>query len=111
MEMPNLNFDMDIPSLRQAIGLTYIEAKVLQLLMQEETATHQQLLEINSRIRQIMYSLRNKLKSQGVSIINDRDIGYSLSLKYKLRIKNLIEGELIDEIKRAHKISERLANE
>jgi hypothetical protein len=58
-----------------------------------------------------MYSLRNKLKAQGINIVNDRDIGYSIPLKYKLRSKNLIEGELIEELNKAHEISERLANE
>ena len=58
-----------------------------------------------------MYSLRNKLKTKGINIVNDRDIGYSIPLKYKLRIKNLVEGELIEELDRANEISERLAHE
>ena len=111
MDMPAFNFDVDIPSLREAIGLTHTEARVLLMLLQEEIATHEQLVVINSRVRQLMYSLRNKLKTQGINIVNDRDIGYSIPLKYKLRIKNMIEGELIEELNKAHIISERLANE
>ena len=111
MDMPTFNFDVDIPSLREAVGLTHTEAKVLLMLLQEEIATHEQLIVVNSRVRQLMYSLRSKLKAQGINIVNDRDIGYSIPLKYKLRIKNLVEGELVDELNKAHEISERLANE
>jgi cytidylate kinase len=111
MEMPAFNFDVDIPSLREAVGLTHTEAKVLLMLMQEEIATHEQLVVVNSRVRQLMYSLRNKLRAQGINIVNDRDIGYSIPLKYKLRIKNLIEGELVDELNKASEISERLSHE
>jgi hypothetical protein len=107
MDMPAFNFDVDIPSLREAIGLTHTEAKVLLMLLQEEIATHEQLVVVNARVRQLMYSLRNKLKARGITIVNDRDIGYSIPLKYKLRIKNLIEGELIDELNKAQEISER----
>ena len=108
MDMPTFNFDVDIPSLREAVGLTHTEAKVLLMLLQEEIATHEQLVVVNSRVRQLMYSLRSKLKAQGITIVNDRDIGYSIPLKYKLRIKNLIEGELLEEIKKAHDISEQM---
>lgn len=111
MNIPAFNFDVDIPSLREAVGLTHTEARVLLILLQEEIATHEQLLVINSRVRQLMYSLRNKLKTKGINIVNDRDIGYSIPLKYKLRIKNLVEGELIEELDRANEISERLAHE
>jgi hypothetical protein len=111
MQMPEFNFDVDIPSLREAIGLTHTEARVLLMLMQEEIATHEQLVVINSRVRQLMYSLRNKLRSQSINIVNDRDIGYSIPLKYKLRIKNLIEGELVEEMNKAREISERLPHE
>jgi hypothetical protein len=108
MDMPAFNFDVDIPSLREAVGLTHTEARVLLMLLQEEIATHEQLVVVNSRVRQLMYSLRNKLKAQGITIVNDRDIGYSIPLKYKLRIKNLIEGELLEEIKRSNDISEQM---
>lgn len=111
MNMPEFNFDVDIPSLREALGLTHTEAKMLLILMQEEIATHNQLNEINSRVRQLMYSIRNKLKSKDIHIVNDRDIGYSISLKYKLRIKNIIEGEIADEINRANQIYERTAHD
>jgi hypothetical protein len=106
--MPSFNFDVDIPSLREAIGLTHTEAKVLSMLMQEEIATHDQLSEINTRVRQVMYSLRNKLKTQGINITSERDIGYSIPLKYKLRIMNIVESDIICEIAKANKIAEKL---
>lgn len=111
MNIPEFNFDVDIPSLREAIGLTHTEAKVLLILMQEEIATHEQLMIVNYRVRQLMYSLRSKLKIQGINIVNDRDIGYSIPLKYKLRIMNIIEGEIAEEIEKANEISERLSHE
>ena len=51
MNIPAFNFDVDIPSLREAVGLTHTEARVLLILLQEEIATHEQLLVINSRVR------------------------------------------------------------
>ena len=111
MDMPTFNFDVDIPSLREAIGLTHTEAKVLLMLLQEEIATHEQLIVVNSRVRQLMYSLRNKLKTQGINIVNDRDIGYSIPLKYKLRIKNMIESGIADEVTKSYWIAERLSSE
>lgn len=110
MDMPVFNFDVDIPSLREAVGLTHAEAKVLLMLMQEEIATYDQLVVVNTRVRQLMYSLRSKLKKQGITIVNDRDIGYSIPLRFKLRIKNLIEGELLEELNKAHEISEKLSD-
>jgi hypothetical protein len=110
MNIPTFNFDIDLPSLREAIGLTHTEARVLLMLMQEEIATYEQLIVVNTRVRQLMYSLRNKLKIQGINIVNDRDIGYSIPLKSKLRIRNLVEGELVEELNRAKEISERLNN-
>ena len=93
-------FDIDIPSLRAATGVSYTEAKMLQLLMKEEIATHQKLLEAGlvTRTRQLMWALRNKLDNLGITIVNDFDIGYSIPLKYKLRLKNIITGEIEDEL-------------
>lgn len=110
MNIPAFNFDVDIPSLREAMGLTYTEAKVLMVLMQEEIATHEQLVVINSRIRQLMYSLRNKLKAKEIHIVNDRDIGYSIPLRYKLRIKNILENDIADELEKANVLSLRLGD-
>ena len=109
--MQEFNFDVDIPSLRDAVVLTHTEAKVLLMLLQEEINTYDHFVVINSRVRQLMYSLRNKLKAHGINIVNDRDIGYSIPLRYKLRIKNMIDEELLDEIRMAKDISERLTNE
>ena len=106
MDTLQTRFDVDLPSLRAELGLTQIEAKLLQLLMQEETATYSQLYDICARLRQLIYTIRNKLSKYGITIINDRDLGYSLPLKHKLRIKNIIDGELAEEVETTQKILE-----
>jgi hypothetical protein len=103
-------FEIDLPSLRYTMGLTHTEARVVQLLMQEETATHEQLILMNTRVRQLMYSIRGKLKRYNLTIISDREIGYSLPLKDKLRIKNLIDGAIVNEMYKANKIEAQVAS-
>jgi hypothetical protein len=90
----NEDFKVDLPSLRVSYGLTHIEAKMLQLLMQEEIATHTQLLETNSRVRQLMYTLRSKLTKFDITIISDRDVGYSIPLPDKIKIRTTIEDKI-----------------
>lgn len=94
------DFEFDIPSLRAATGVSYVEARILQLLMREEIATHEQLNELNGRARQLMYTMRLKLTRLGITIVNDREIGYSIPIKYKLRLKSLVEGDIAREIYR-----------
>ena len=109
MNIVPFNFDIDIPSLRSAFELTHIEGKILQLLMQKEIASHEQLAEINERVRQLIYTLRIKLriKKAGIIINSDRDIGYSISIRDKLHIKNIIDADLIEEVEIANRIAER----
>lgn len=89
----------DIPTLCTTFGATYVEAQILQILLDEEIASHKQLDYVSLRARQIIHTLRLKLAEYKIEIVSTRDKGYAISFRDKLRIKNIIDKEIADELK------------
>src|SRR5215831_13822037 len=96
-----INTRVSIPTLQDIVGVTHVEAQVLQILMHKEVATHDMFTDLsNGRVRQIIHILRSKLEPFRVRIFLNWENGYSIPLKDKLRLKTAIDNDFAAALKK-----------
>lgn len=91
---PRISVPADEKTLMHALGVTPMEARFIQAMLNTGWVGEDELPEIRYSVRQVIYTLRRKLEPRRIWVINDGNGRYSIPPACKELIKKAIEASL-----------------
>ena len=91
---PRISVPADEKTLMHALGVTPMEARFIQAMLNTSWVGEDELPEIRYSVRQVIYTLRRKLEPRRIWVINDGNGRYSIPPACKELIKKAIEASL-----------------
>ena len=93
-EEPDISIPADEKTLMKTFGLSPMEARFIQAMLNTSWVGEDELPEIKYSVRQVIYTMRKKLERRKIWVINDGNGRYSIPPACKEIIKRAIEASL-----------------